>query len=92
MPQIAKREPFSELAATAVAPERSAVRAAREARGYSIEELSLACGLAVYEIADIESGKDFDPSKLRRIASALQLSESALFGEAGLPAERRSVS
>ncbi|MER8388438.1 helix-turn-helix domain-containing protein [Mesorhizobium sp. M0751] len=92
MPQIAKREPYSELAASAVTPERSAVRTAREARGYSIEELSLACGLAAYEIADIESGKDADPSKRRRIASALQFPESALFDEAVLPAKRRSVS
>ena len=53
-------------------------KAARETRGYTIEELSLTCGLAVGEIIDIEDGKDADPAKLRRIASALQVSEEEL--------------
>ncbi|UVK37321.1 helix-turn-helix transcriptional regulator [Mesorhizobium sp. AR10] len=94
MPQNANRKPFSELAATEVAPDHSALRAIRETRGYSIEELSLTCGLSSNEIADIENGKDADPSKLRRIASALRLPESALVTPAVLmqPAENRSVS
>jgi transcriptional regulator with XRE-family HTH domain len=49
------------------------VRAAREAVGYSIEALAVTCGLANAEISDIESGKDHDPAKLKRIASALQV-------------------
>jgi len=54
------------------------LKAARETRGYTIEELSLTCGLAVGEIVDIEDGKDADPAKLRRIASALQVPEEEL--------------
>lgn len=57
---------------------RSALRAIRETKGYSMEELSLTCGLATYELADIESGKDADPVKLRRIAAALRLPEDVL--------------
>lgn len=57
MPHLAKKEPFSELAAIEAAPDQSALRAMRETRGYSMEELSLTCGLAVDEIADIENGK-----------------------------------
>ncbi|CDX11206.1 XRE family transcriptional regulator [Mesorhizobium sp. ORS 3324] len=56
----------------------SALRAVRETKGYTIEELSLTCGLAVGEIIDIEDGKDADPAKLRRIASALQVPEEEL--------------
>jgi len=54
------------------------VKAAREAVGYSIEDLAVTCGLANLEIADIEDGKDADPAKLKRIAAALQVSLSAL--------------
>ncbi|TIS91941.1 MAG: helix-turn-helix transcriptional regulator, partial [Mesorhizobium sp.] len=54
------------------------LKAVRETRGYTIEELSLTCGLAVGEIVDIEDGKDADPAKLRRIASALQVPEEEL--------------
>ena len=49
------------------------VRAAREAVGYSIDDLAVTCGLAKAEISDIESGKDQDPAKLKRVASALQV-------------------
>jgi transcriptional regulator with XRE-family HTH domain len=91
MSHIAKKEPFSELAAIEAAPDHNALRAIRETRGYSMEELSLTCGLAVDEIADIESGKNADPSKLRRIASALRLPEDALINAPVLtqPAENR---
>ena len=58
-------------------PVVNAVKAMRETRGYSIEELSLTCGLAAFELANIESGRDTDPAKLRRIASALALPENA---------------
>jgi len=56
----------------------SVLKAVRETRGYTIEELSLTCGLAVGEIVDLEDGKDADPAKLRRIASALQIPEEEL--------------
>ncbi|TIL49438.1 MAG: XRE family transcriptional regulator, partial [Mesorhizobium sp.] len=45
---------------------------------------SLTCGLSVDEIADIENGRNADVSKLRRIASALRLPESALIDTAAL--------
>lgn len=63
--------------AAANVPAVNVVRAMRETRGYSIEELSLTCGLAAFELADIESGRDTDPAKLRRIASALALPEDS---------------
>jgi DNA-binding XRE family transcriptional regulator len=93
MPQTAKHEPFSRLAAD-VALEHPGLKAIRETRGYSIEELSLTCGLSTSEISDIESGKDTDPSKLRRIAAALQLPETALIDAPAptAPVENRSVS
>lgn len=93
MSNIAKRDTFSELAATEIAPDHSALRAIRETRGYSLEELSLTCGLSVNEIAEIESGRDADPSKLRRIATALRLPENALTNPPVLaqPTENRSV-
>ena len=53
-----------------------ALKAIRETKGYSVEKLSLTCGLATNELVDIESGKDADPAKLRRIATALQLPEN----------------
>ncbi|WP_337266149.1 helix-turn-helix domain-containing protein [Oryzifoliimicrobium ureilyticus] len=54
----------------------SAVKTAREAAGYTIEDLSVTCGLVAAEIAAIENGADNDPAKLRRIASALQVPAS----------------
>jgi len=54
----------------------NALRAMRTTRGYSLEELSFTCGLATHELAEIESGRDTDPAKLRRIALALQLPET----------------
>jgi transcriptional regulator with XRE-family HTH domain len=89
MPSIAKRDTFSE-SETEVARDHSIVRATRETRGYSLEELSLACGLATNEIADIENGKNADPLKLRRIASALRVPESALINAAVSTTDTRS--
>ncbi|OHV78768.1 helix-turn-helix transcriptional regulator [Ensifer sp. LCM 4579] len=54
------------------------VRAAREAVGYSIEDLAVTCGLTSVEISDIESGGDSDPAKLKRVATALQVPISHL--------------
>lgn len=94
MPQNAKREPLSDLMATDIAHDHSALRAIRESRGYSLEALSLTCGLSTHEIANIENGTDHDPSRLRRVAAALRLPESALIDPAALaqPSERRAVS
>ncbi|ACP21618.1 hypothetical ExsI-like protein (plasmid) [Sinorhizobium fredii NGR234] len=53
-----------------------AVKQSREAMGYSVEDLSLTCGLTGAEITRIELGTDVDPDRLRRIAAALQVSTS----------------
>lgn len=56
------------------------VRDVREARGYSVEDLAVTCGLSVDEITAIENGEDADPDRLRRIASSLGLPETVLIG------------
>jgi len=66
--------------AAAIAAGVNAVKAFREARGYSIEDLAVTCGLSVSEITGIENGEDTDPGSLRRIATALRLSDTALTG------------
>lgn len=53
-----------------------AVKQSREAMGYSVEDLSLTCGLTGAEISRIELGADVDPARLRRIAAALQVPTS----------------
>jgi hypothetical protein len=82
MPNTAKSEALSESVANEIGPDYSTLRAMRETRGYSVEKLSLTCGLAADEIEDIESGKVTDPSKLRRIVSALRLPQDALIASA----------
>jgi transcriptional regulator with XRE-family HTH domain len=54
----------------------SAARQSRETMGYSVEDLSLTCGLTAAEITRIELGADVDPARLRRIAAALQVPTS----------------
>jgi transcriptional regulator with XRE-family HTH domain len=54
----------------------SAVRQSRKTMGYSVEDLSLTCGLTAAEITRIELGADVDPVRLRRIAAALQVPTS----------------
>ncbi|RWC28829.1 helix-turn-helix transcriptional regulator [Mesorhizobium sp.] len=79
MPHNATSEAPSNPPANGSGPDYSTtLRAMRETRGYSVEELSLTCGLAVDEIEDIENGRVTDPSKLRRIVSALRLPQEAL--------------
>lgn len=82
MPHNAKSEALSEPVANGIGPDYSTLRAMRETRGYSLEKLSLTCGLAVDEIEDIENGRGTDPSKLRRIVSALRLPQEALIASA----------
>ncbi|OBQ61333.1 helix-turn-helix domain-containing protein [Mesorhizobium erdmanii] len=82
MPNNAKNHALSEPLANEIGPDYTTLRAMRETRGYSVEELSLTCGLSVGEIEDIESGRAADPSKLRRIASALRMPQEALVASA----------
>lgn len=69
-----------DTAAAAIAAGVNAVKALREARGYSVEDLAVTCGLSIREITGIENGEDADPDRLRRIAAALRLPETALIG------------
>jgi transcriptional regulator with XRE-family HTH domain len=57
-----------------------AVRRAREAMGYSVDALAETCGLTEAEISRIELGAEVEPSRLRRIASALQVDPSVFLG------------
>lgn len=50
------------------------VRRAREAAGYSRQDLAITCGLTVGEIVDIEEGEDTYPPRLERVARALKIS------------------
>jgi DNA-binding XRE family transcriptional regulator len=58
--------------AAASAPS-TALKEAREAAGYSIEDLAIATGLTHQEIRDAETGINHDESHLGRIAAALKL-------------------
>jgi transcriptional regulator with XRE-family HTH domain len=49
------------------------IRAYREHLGYSIEELAIACGLAVAEIENTESGLRYYKGYRDRIARSLSL-------------------
>ena len=73
MPHNATSHALSEPLVSEIGPDYTTLRTMRETRGYSVEELSLTCGLSVGEIEDIENGRAADPSKLRRIASALRM-------------------
>ena len=90
MPIDGKDGKLPEPVAAAVAAGTNIVRALRESKGYSVEDLALTCGLAIGEISEIESGGDADPGKLRRIASALGLSEHAFPRGLSDPASIRS--
>jgi DNA-binding XRE family transcriptional regulator len=92
MPRTVQHNKIADAVVIDAAPTDNALRAIRMAKGYSVEHLALTCGLAIDEIMDIESGKDADPVKLRRIAHALQLPEDALIAPAMTPAaEDRSA-
>lgn len=49
------------------------IRAHREHLGYSIEDLAVACGLAIEEIENIESGLRYNKGYRDRIARSLSL-------------------
>jgi transcriptional regulator with XRE-family HTH domain len=54
------------------------VKQARQAAGYSIEDLAVTCGLTSDEITRIEDGFEIDMQHLKRIAPALQTTVSSL--------------
>ena len=93
MPRTVQHNKIADAVVIDAAPTDNALRAIRMAKGYSVEHLALTCGLAINEIIDIENGRNADPMKLRRIARALQLPESALIGAPGtaLATEDRSA-
>ena len=49
------------------------IKSIREAVGYSIDDLSVTCGLTGSEIGKMESGLDADLTRLKRVAAALQV-------------------
>lgn len=51
----------------------TAVAEARNAVGYSVDDLAVTTGLISDEIQRIENGTDADPAKLKRIATALKV-------------------
>ncbi|ACP23101.1 hypothetical protein NGR_b16500 (plasmid) [Sinorhizobium fredii NGR234] len=51
----------------------SAVKSAREAARYSLEDLAVTCGLTVGEIVQIEQGEDTDPARVKRVSIALKI-------------------
>ncbi len=58
---------------TTSAPFARNIMSAREAAGYTIEQLALTCGLTSKEITALETGTDSDPLRVRRVAAALQI-------------------
>ncbi len=52
------------------------VTAIKDATGYNLEELAVTSGLAISELAELETG-DLDPAKLIRLTSALGLPSTA---------------
>lgn len=50
-----------------------AIATARQAAGYSLEDMAITTGLTVSEIEALESGKDTDTARLKRVMSSLQL-------------------
>jgi transcriptional regulator with XRE-family HTH domain len=49
------------------------IRIARASVRYSVEDLAVTCGLTSDEILALEAGNDHDPSRLKRVAAALQV-------------------
>lgn len=70
--------PLMQTISEAVASGANVVAAIRQAMGYSVEDLAVTCGLAVDEIVGLEAGADVSADKLRRIAHALRLPDTAL--------------
>ncbi|MDQ1183478.1 MULTISPECIES: helix-turn-helix domain-containing protein [Agrobacterium] len=60
------------------APFAGKIASARNAAGYTVDQLALTCGLTSQEILALETGADSDPSRLKRVANALQLPLTAV--------------
>lgn len=55
------------------APFAGKILNARNAAGYTVDQLALTCGLTSQEITALETGADSDPMRIRRVATALQI-------------------
>ncbi|MFN7026150.1 MAG: helix-turn-helix domain-containing protein [Pseudorhizobium sp.] len=55
----------------------AAVAEARQAVGYTVEQLALTTGLTVDELNAIENGEGVEPSLLQRVATGLGLPAAA---------------
>lgn len=62
---------------SAAAQIASAVAEARQAVGYSVEQLAVTTGLTVDELTAIENGQGAEPSLLQRVATGLGLPAAA---------------
>lgn len=49
------------------------ITSARKTAGYTLEQVAITSGLTAAEISAIESGKDFEDAKIRRLAFALKI-------------------
>lgn len=54
------------------------IRSAREAHGYTVDDLAETCGLTTKEIEAIETDSDIDPVRIRRVTTALRIDQSML--------------
>ncbi|QKK27846.1 helix-turn-helix domain-containing protein [Rhizobium hidalgonense] len=62
----------SKIAKSPAVPSIGALLAeARQARGYSLDDLAETTGLTVAEVTALENDADFDASRIRRTAAAL---------------------
>jgi transcriptional regulator with XRE-family HTH domain len=74
-----------EAVSQAMAEGRNIVRAYREFLGYSVEDLAVACGLAVEEIENIESGLKYNKGYRDRIARSLSLPAGIFDAQTDIP-------
>lgn len=58
---------------TTSAPFAGKILSARNAAGYTVDQLALTCGLTSQEITALESGTDSNPMRIKRVATALQI-------------------
>jgi hypothetical protein len=79
MSYIGSEHTLSKTTAKAINSGAHIYREAREAKGYSIEDLAVTCGLTVAEIRDVELGIEANPAYLRRVAAALGMPESGSY-------------
>jgi transcriptional regulator with XRE-family HTH domain len=49
------------------------ITSARKTAGYTLEQVAITSGLTAAEISAIESGKDIEDGKIRRLALALKI-------------------